>query len=258
MVFLLCDTQFHFGATGRWSGFLLTGCPLLAGLGLALPALLARISDASIARRIERACPGSRNVLINAVQFDAELDPGSPVRAALFEEMHDPFSQVRWREVFDLPLLKKLALTLLAVAFGIALMAVVRPVHFVNSALRIFLPASNIAPLTRTQILELTPGDAKVAHGDGVTLRVALGGEIPRAAWVNFRDNGSGWQRMLLDRDVGRPEYGFEWKDIREPVEYYVEAGMRGPPRTGSASCRGRSSRARSAEIAPPAYTSSA
>ena len=139
-VFLLCDTEFHFGAAGRWMGFFLTMIPLVAGFALALPAFLARITDASIARRIERSCPGARNVLINAVQFDAELAPGSPVRAALFNEMHDPFPQVSWREVFNLPLLKKLALALCAVSFAILLLAAVQPGHFVNSALRIFLP----------------------------------------------------------------------------------------------------------------------
>ena len=255
MIFLLCDTQFHFGAVGRWTGFLLTFSPLLGGIALALPALLARITDASMARRIERSCPGSRNVLINAVQFDEELAAGSAVRAALFEEMHDPFPQVQWREVFNLPLLKKLALTLSVICFAISLLAIARPGHFINSALRIFLPASPIEPLTRTRILALMPGDTMVAHGDGVNLTVTLGGEIPKAAWVSFCQDGSTWQRMLLDRDVGRPEYSFAWKEVREPVEYYVEAGdVRSVTHRISVQPR-TVIKTRSAEIQPPAYT---
>jgi hypothetical protein len=255
LVFLLCDTQFHFGAAGRWMGFLLTGLPLLGGIGLALPALFEKISNAGIARRIEKSCPGSRNVLINAVQFDEELLPGSAVRAALFEEMHDPFPQVQWRDVFDLPLLKKLALTLAGIVFVMSLWGVLRPGHFVNSALRIFLPASNIAPLTRTRILDLTPGDTEVPHGAGVNLTVTLGGELPRAAWVNFRETGSTWQRVLLDRDVGRPEYSFTWKDLRQPLEYYVEAGDARSP-AHQITVRPRTViQTRSAGIEPPAYT---
>ncbi|MGB8353621.1 MAG: hypothetical protein WCD79_07025 [Chthoniobacteraceae bacterium] len=255
MVFLLCDTQFHFGAVGRWFGFLLTVLSLLLGVALALPALFKNISDASIARRIERACTGSRNVLINAVQFDSELAAGSSLRAALFEEMEDPFKQVRWREVFDLLLLKRLALTLAGIAALITLWGVIRPAHFVNSAERIFLPASNIAPLTRTQIKAITPGDVQIVHGGGVVLKATLGGDIPTAAWVNFRPAGSGWQKVLLDRDTGQPDFAYEWKDVVQPIEYYIEAGD-ARSATYTINVRPRTVlRSRSAEITPPAYT---
>jgi len=255
MVFLLCDTQFHFGAIGRWLGFLLTVCSLIMGFALALPALFKKISDASIARRIERSCAGSRNVLINAVQFDAELAAGSPLRAALFEEMEDPFKRVQWREVFDLRLLKRLALALVGIALLITLWALVRPQHFVNSAKRIFLPASNIAPLTRTQILNLTPGDTQVVHGGSVNLKATMGGDIPVTAWVNFRPAGSDWQKVLLDRDTGQPDFTYAWKDIGQPVEYYVEAGD-ARSATYTISVRSRTAlRSRSAEITPPPYT---
>src|SRR5438093_7272850 len=83
-IFLLADSEFHFGAIGRWFAFALTVAPLLAGFALALPACWKKIPEASIARRIELASVGSGNVLINAVQFDRELLPGSSLRAALF------------------------------------------------------------------------------------------------------------------------------------------------------------------------------
>ena len=204
---------------------------------------------------MEQSCAGSRNVLINAVQFDGELAAGSSLRGALFEEMHDPFPQVEWRNVFDLPLLKKLAMALGGVALAIALWALVRPAHFINSAERIFLPAGNIAPLTRTQIVSVTPGDTEIAHGGEVDLTAAIGGDIPQAAWVDFRENGSSWQRTLLDHDVGAAEYTFAWKDVRQPVEYYIEAGD-ARSATHTISVRPRTAVAvRTAEIEPPAYT---
>jgi len=255
MVFLLCDTQFHFGAAGRWLGFLLTSLSFLAGLVPALSAFFKKISDDGIARRIERACAGSHNVLINAVQFDRELAAGSALRGALFDEMEDPFPEVRWKEVFDLLLLKRLAFTLAGVALAITLWGVIRPAHFINSAKRMFFPASNIAPLTRTQIVEITPGDTEIAHGSGVDLKVTLGGEIPNGAWVNFRENGSTWQRVLLDRDVGQPEFSYAWKEVRQPIDYYIEAGD-ARSSTHRISVRPRTAvRVRSASIEPPAYT---
>jgi hypothetical protein len=254
-LFLMGDTQFHFGAAGRWLGFLLTVLPLAAGGVLALPALLMRVTDASIARRIEQACAGSRNVLINAVQFDRALAADSPLRPALFNEMHDPFPQVRWADVFDLVLLKRLALALAGIALGLSAWGMIRPAHFANSAARIFLPAGNIAPLTRTQILSLTPGDATVAHGGEIKLAAKLGGSVPDSAWVHFREAGSSWQKALMDRDTGQPDFNFAWQEIRAPIEYYVEAGDARSD-THRINVRPRTAiRARSAQITPPAYT---
>ena len=255
VVFLLCDARFHFGPAGRWAAFLLTLAPLVAGMALALPAWFQRLSPAGIARRIERSCGGAGNVLISAVQFDRDLDPGSPLRSALFQEMHDPFPGVRWAEVFDVALLKKLALALAAVALVLAAWSALQPAIFSNSAARIFLPARDIPPLTRTRVLDLSPGNTEVAHGREVTVIAKLAGQIPRSTWVCFRSAGSTWQKALMESEAGQAEFRFTWKEVREPLDYFVEAGD-----TRSATCKIRvrprtAIRTRSAEIEPPAYT---
>ena len=55
IVFLLADAQFHFGPAGRWAGFVLVFAPALGGVAAAIRAALPRISEASMARRIETA-----------------------------------------------------------------------------------------------------------------------------------------------------------------------------------------------------------
>ena len=226
LVFLLSDAQFHFGATLRWAGFVLVTAPMLAGLAMAVRAALPFVSEARMARRIEISCGGAKNVLINAVQFDRELPAGSALRAALFAEMDDPFPSVDWSQVFDLALLKKLAIGLVSVTAALALWAALKPLVFANSAARILLPGSQIAPITRTQFAKITPGDARVIHGKDLTVTASLTGEIPRAAWIRFRENGSGtWRKALMDREVGSPVFSFEWKEMREPLDYTVEAG---------------------------------
>ena len=255
VVFLLSDARFHLGSAGRWTAFLLTLSPLLAGFVLAMPAWFQKLSHAGIARRIERSCGGAGNVLISAVQFERDLAPESPLRSAIFQEMHDPFPGVRWADVFDLALLKKLALVLAGASLALAAWALLQPACFSNSAARIFLPARDIAPLTRTRILDLTPGDTEVAHGREVTLAAKFGGQVPNSAWVVFRNTGAPWQKALMETEAGRPEFNFTWKEMREPMEYFVEAGdvrsatfkIRVRPRTAI--------RTRSAEIEPPAYT---
>jgi hypothetical protein len=255
IVFLLCDARFHLGPAGRWAAFLLTLLPSVAGIVLAMPSWFQKMSHAGIARRIERSCSGAGNVLISAVQFDRDLAAESPLRSALFREMHDPFPGVRWAEVFDLDLLKKLALALAGVTLVLAAWAFAQPAYFSNSAARIFLPSGHIAPLTRTRILDLKPGDTEVARGREVTLTVKLGGQIPRSAWVWFRDSGATWQKALMETTTGTPEFSHTWKEVREPLEYFIEAGD-----IRSATCRIRVRPrtvicSRSAEIEPPAYT---
>lgn len=255
IVSLLCDAQFHLGAFGRWTAFLLVLCPLVAGVALALPAWFQKLSEAGVARRIERSCGGARNVLISAVQFDRDLDPESPLRAALFQEMHDPFPAVRWADVFDAALLKKLMLMLAGIALALAGLALVEPACFSNSAARIFLPAGNIAPLTRTRIVELKPGSTEIAHGREVTLMAKLDGQVPRTAWVCFRTSGGPWQKTLMNNGAGQPEFTHTWKEMREPLEYYIEAGDARSP-TYNVRVRPRTAiRSRSASISPPAYT---
>ena len=254
-IFLIGDNFFHFGGIGRWVAFIAIFFPLLSGILLAVPAFLKRVSDEGIARRIERSCPGANNVLINAVQFDRELAGDSPMRSALFLEMKDPFPGVRWGDVLDFDLLKKLSISFFFAALALTGWGLLRPAYFANSAARIFHPGSRIEPLTRTQIVEIKPGNTDVPNGGQVNLTVHLGGEIPRVAHVFFREVGSGWQRELLDHNLGTSDFSYVWKDVRQPMEYYLEAGdresevfkIRVRPKTVF-SCR-------LAEIIPPGYT---
>ena len=253
--FLLFDAQFHLGAFFRWAGFFLTVAPLVFGFARGLPAWLRPVPELAIARRIETACSGSGNALVNAVQFDRELAQGSLLRAAVFNELKDPFPRVDWTEVFDLALLKKLAISLGMIALVLVLWAVIKPGYFLNSAQRIFLPGSNIAPLTRTKLAELSPGTTGIVHGADVDLVARLGGDIPRTAWVCFRENGSTWQRELMSRRVGEPDFSYRWKDVRQPFDYYVEAGdLRTSPYAISVRPKTAMKR-RAALITPPAYS---
>lgn len=256
VAFLIADARIHFGATGRWIGFLSMTSTLIGGLALAAYAFRPRLSEAGMARRIERSCSGSRNVLINAVQFDSTLAADSPMRSALFNEMHDPFPQVRWDEVFDLKLLKKLAAALGGVALVIVLWGLISPGHFANSAARIFMPSKNIAPLTRTKILKIDPGaDIVTTHGGSVAITVQTGGETPRTAWVRYREAGSSWQKVLMEHEVGQPIFTFAWKDVRQPIDYYLIAGD-AETETHHITVRPKTTvKTRTAEITLPAYT---
>ena len=253
--FLLADSHFHFGSATRWSAFLLVIAPLLAGLALSLRATLANVSESSIARRIEDAAAGSRNTLISAVQFDRELAPHSGFRKALFHEMKDPFPQVNWSRVFDFTLLKRLALGLGSVLLCMGIFAAARPLYFANSAARILLPGSAIAPLTRTHIAALTPGSTRVINGRDLLVSVRLEGQIPKGVWLHSREPGGHWEKVLMDHEIGSPTFTCAWKEVRAPFAYRIEAGDAESP-VYAIDVRPRTAVvARKAEIEPPDYT---
>jgi hypothetical protein len=255
ILFLFGDTQFHVGAFLRWFGFFCILTPVLAGVGLAVPSWRRPLSEMAIARRIEMACAGAGNALVNAVQFDRELTPGSPLRAAVFNELADPFPRVNWGEVFDLRLLGRLGAALGVVVAVVLLWSMLRPAAFANSVARVFLPASQIAALTRTRLEQLTPGSTGVMHGSPLDVTAVFSGEIPRTAWVRYRDSGGAWQRGLMSREVGSPSFAFHWLEIGQSLEYYLEAGDLETP-VYNITVRARTAiKLLSAEISPPAYT---
>ena len=255
VLFLTLDAWLHFGRTGRWIGLAFVVSALAAGFVLGVRTWQHRLSAAATARRLEEASEGSGNVLISAVQFDRQLAGDSPLRSALFSEMADPFPKVQWNRVFDVEILKKLGLALGAVVVVFFGWAVAKPGYFANSMARIALPSANIAPLTRTKIENIIPGDDTVVHGRAVSMQATLGGEVPQTAWVWFREAGSSWQKALMDREAGQPTVNFKWKEVRQPLEYYVEAGD-ATSATHRLNVRPQTAiKARTAEIAPPAYT---
>jgi hypothetical protein len=255
VVFLGLDTWFHFGAAARWATFSLFFGSLLAGALCAWRVWAPKVSLASMARRLEIASGDRSNTLINAVHFDQALPGDSPLRAAIFSEMSDPFPQVRWDVVLDRGLLQRLAFGLGGAALALFVFAAVMPLNVFNSALRILLPASNIQPLTRTRISSLHPGNDSVPHGRDVHLQVTLAGEVPKSAWVRYREAGGSWQRSLLEHEAGQSAFTFTWKEVKQPLEYEVQAGDVESPRH-RISVRPRTVlKTVAAEIVPPSYT---
>jgi hypothetical protein len=253
-VFLALDQWLHLGTPGRWSAFaLLLGSFAAASWG-AWRAWRPVITLASVARRIEETSGGCGNVLISAVQFEESLPQDSPLRAAMYEEMHDPFPSIRWERVFDWDRLRKLGIGFGGVLGVLFIWAILAPALFVNSASRILMPGRPIRPITRTVVETVVPGNQVIAHGTAVQLRVILARSIPASAWVRYRDVGGAWERALMEHEAGQPVFTFDWSDVKQPLEYQIQAGdavseiykITVRPRTVI--------RERTAEITPPEY----
>ena len=225
MVFLAVDQWVHLNPSGRWIAFGVFGGTLVGGLWQAWRAWRPAISLASIARRIEESSGGCGNVLISAVQFDHALPEHSPIRSAIYEEMSDPFPSIRWERVFDWQRLRKLGIGFGGVLAMLFIWAIVTPSPFINSTLRILMPGSPIKPITRTVIETVVPGNQVIAHGNSVQVRVVLARSVPTSAWVRFRDVGGAWERALMEHEAGQPVFTADWSDVKQPIEYQIQAG---------------------------------
>ena len=226
-IWLVADARARFGAAGRWAGLVAIALPLAAALAHAARSWLRRLDDAALARRLESATGRTDNALVNAVQLDRALDGSSQWRGVLLDELAGLWRGLAWQRIYDWRLLRRWAagaglLVLLGLAFYL-----LKPEEFRQRVGRVLLPAREIAPITKTRVLEVSPGDRVVARGTVLAMRVTLAGEAPAGVWlVVTMGDGRGarhaakrvgetmaWTVNCKWQESGR--YGFEAGDAR-------------------------------------------
>ncbi|KAB2642274.1 MAG: DUF4175 domain-containing protein [Verrucomicrobia bacterium] len=221
---LLADASTCFSATGRWLGFAAFLLPLVAALVQAVRAGLRPLDDAALARRLETTTGRSDNALVNAVQLDRSLDAASPWRAVLLDELAGLWRGIAWQRVYDWRVLWRWATGAGALLLlGLALFAW-RPNEFRQRLGRVLLPASEIAPLTRTRVVAVAPGDRVVSRGTQLTMQVALAGVAPAEVWLVVAKTDGSIERMATPRVPGSMtwEVACTWT---ESGRYWFEAG---------------------------------
>ena len=223
-IWLLADARARFGATGRWLGFAAFALPLAVALVQAVRASLRQLDDAALARRLETSTGRSDNALVNAVQLDRSLDGSSPWRAILLGELVGLWRGIAWQRVYDWRVLRRWATGAGAIfLLGLALFAW-RPNEFRQRVGRMLLPSSEIAPLTRTRVLSVEPGNLVVSRGTLLVMQVTLAGVAPDDVWlVRAKADGS-VERMATKRRPGSMTWAAacKWMDAGR---YWFEAG---------------------------------
>jgi len=223
-IWLVVDASARFGSTGRWLGFSAFVLPLVAALVQAVRTGLRQVDDAALARRLEMTTGRSDNALVNAVQFDRSLADDSPWRAVLLGELAGRWRGIAWQRVYDWRVLRRLATGAgVILLLGIALF-VWRPNEFRQRVGRILLPASEIAPLTRTRVLEVAPGDRVVSRGTLLAMQVTLAGVAPAEVWLVVAKADGSVERLATQRRAGAMTWAVACK-WTETGRYWFEAG---------------------------------
>jgi hypothetical protein len=190
-LWLLADSRLRFGAAGRWSGLLAIALPLAVAALDCVKSWLAHIDDAALARRLETTTGRTDNALVNAVQLDRSLAGSSPWRTVLLGELAGLWTGTAWQRVYDWRLLRRWTAGAAALLLLGSLLFAWRPAEFRQRLERVLMPAREIAPLTRTRVASIAPGDRVVARGTVLTMRVTLEGVAPPEVWlIVTRDDG--------------------------------------------------------------------
>lgn len=250
---LVVDSKVRFGSAGRWIGFVTFALPLLGAVAHAGRTLLRRMDDAALARRLEMATGRTDNALVNAVQLDRTLEGGSQWRGVLLGELAGLWHGIAWKRIYDWRLLRRWA----GGAGGLLLAGVVlflaKPAEFRQRVGRVLLPSSEIAPITQTRVLDVSPGDQVVSRGALLTMGVTLAGQAPDEVWLVVSRNGQidrhmakrDGERMAWSVDCRWPESGRYWFEAGDARSFERRIEVRLPAKVV----------ARRLAFTPPAYT---
>ena len=250
---LAVDARVRFGSAGRWTGFVAFALPLTVALIHALRTLLRRMDEAALARRLETSTGRTDNALVNAVQLERSLDGASQWRGVLLDELAGLWQGISWKRIYDWQLLRRwTAAAATLVLFGLVLF-LVKPTEFRQRVGRVLMPASEIAPITKTRVVDVSPGDQMVSRGTVLTMKVTLDGEAPAEVWLVISSDGR-VERNLTKRvgeamawsvDRKWPESGRYWFEAGDARSFERRIEVRLPAKVVASQL----------VIVPPAYT---
>ncbi|HUV12802.1 MAG TPA: hypothetical protein VMY18_04105, partial [Acidobacteriota bacterium] len=208
-----------------WSRILgLIGFLLILWKGILSP-LLKPASLSRVSRFLEQRYPNLHDRVSTAVEVrkpDSEIDPA--VRELVERDAYHQLKQVR-QPRFYWPRISGASLIVAAIAVllfsGLYLGGPSEFAYSINKLLGSWADPDQ-APLYEVLV---TPGNATVGeHGD-LEIRATLIGFDAREVTLNaLYENQPQWESVQMFPDSNTGEYTFLFFDIREPIDYYVEA----------------------------------
>jgi hypothetical protein len=146
-----------------------------------------RVNDLYAAQMLERAEPALRGSLFGLVDSRrAGRPPVEEVRRALERRAATTLSNVDVDAALDRRTLMRMSYVLLGVVLVACVYAIVSPKRIGPSLLRALLPTSNVGVATRTEILDVRPGDAVVLAGEELPVSVMIRGQAPEKVMLFF------------------------------------------------------------------------
>ncbi len=181
----LFDLAWSFNGAGRWFSSLLIWTLAGSTAFLAARALQARLTPEGLATVVERAFPDLDNHLINYIQFARDTS-GNPFKKAYIQSGPPAVHQLDWTRLKN-KRAQRFSRGTVVVALALLLLpSLFLGAQWPTALWRVANPLSAVEPVTRTRIVEVTPGNQAVPQGGMVTLRVKVQGPQGHAVRVDL------------------------------------------------------------------------
>ncbi len=198
-----------------------------------IPLLGRRINPEFAARQIEQAVPEMKEGLISWLQLASHPTTSSrPVLNAVGRLVFRHLRDQDAHQIVDQFVPIKLMATLVGLVFMGALYLAVSPKSGAATVQRILFPWAKIAPATRVQIVELTPGSTTVTEGSNLRVTIQVRGwHKTDLAFVRYStiDGQTTDQVVPMKADIEGLTYlcdlGASFGGIVQPLSYVIEAG---------------------------------
>ncbi|MEI6150507.1 MAG: hypothetical protein WCS01_15515, partial [bacterium] len=230
LMLLLClagsDLLARYSRGGRltaWSFLLLVSAVLV---GLVMKTLSRRHTPEGVAVCVEQTFPELDNHLINFLQFSAVSIRDAFI--ATYVKMNIP----HW-DGLNLALMKdRRTLRRAQLALGVAVVLLVLPFAFLGQAwsvsmLRILNPFAEIAPVSLTHILTVSPGDATVLQGGDITLSCTVEGTSGHAVRLDVfpADGEVKTYNLGTIKGAGSEVFSYTLNKVTTALKYRFRAG---------------------------------
>ncbi|MCX6977740.1 MAG: hypothetical protein NTX04_07335 [Verrucomicrobia bacterium] len=183
--------------------------------------------------------------------FDSEQ-----FRSLVQADVSTRISKIEMTSLLPVALIKNSLIVAGVIIFGVIALTLFSGFNSRALFLRALLPGANLDRVSATQvkIIEPTPGDQTVAHGEVVRLVIELRGKIPNTAKFESENLTEG-RRVTTMTPLGKNRYAISIPIARQSVEYRIQAGDARTRRYTLTAVARPQETAFEKTITPPAYT---
>lgn len=158
-----------------------------------------RVTSLYAARELEQSQPDLKSSLLTLVDLkQAQRDVSPQILSAMEKRAALQLSEIDVDDAVDRRPLMRLAVALLAVVVALCLYTILSPKPIGASILRALVPIADVGVATRTRILGVDPGEARILARSQLEVTVDVGGEIPPEATLLY----STQDHSLVDEPV--------------------------------------------------------
>lgn len=184
---------------------------------------LRKITDQQIALYVEEQVPELEDRLNSVVEID---DPEEARRAhgILVDRLIDDAAD-RARTIPLTTIVDRHRERLLTAASAVCLVLFAVFGYSSLDNLKVAFSSVDVAAIVPSvkPLMRIHPGDVEIEQGASQEIVVTLREESDRDVVLHFRSGDASWQKETMQPGIGEPAFLYEFLNVQEPVEYFVE-----------------------------------